>query len=50
MKKKEKKKFFSPFYVIGSLILTVISFLIMPIILDKGTDIAYKLLYPDDDQ
>jgi len=48
MKKKQKKK--GLFYIMGSLFMTVVGFLVIPVLLDKGTDIAYKILYPDDDE
>ena len=48
--KKQKKKTSGLFYIVGSLALTIIGVLFIPVLLDKGTDIAYKILYPDNEE
>ncbi|MBR0484344.1 MAG: hypothetical protein IJJ69_06140 [Oscillospiraceae bacterium] len=52
MKKKTKqtqKKKCNIFCVFGSLALCAGSFLLLPIILDKLTNIAYRIMYPVQD-
>ena len=48
MKKKEKnaesKSNFMFLYILGSLVATVLSFLFLPAIMEKGTDIIYNML------
>jgi len=36
-------------YIIGSIVLTVISAVIIPAVIHKGTNIAYRFLYPEDE-
>ncbi|MBR1529373.1 MAG: hypothetical protein IJ642_08750 [Oscillospiraceae bacterium] len=33
-------------YIIGSIVLTAASAVIIPVLIHKGTNIAYRLLYP----
>ena len=35
-------------YVTGSIVLTVVSFLVLPVLIDKGATAIYKMLYTDE--
>ena len=35
-------------YVAGSVVLTVVSFLVLPVLIDKGATAIYKLLYTEE--
>ena len=52
MKKKAKQKKCRLFRIFGSLALCAGMFLVLPAVLDKLTNIAYRILYPvqDDDE
>ena len=42
---KENEKIF---YVAGSLVLTVVSFLVLPVLIDKGATAIYRMLYTNE--
>ncbi len=45
-KAKTEKKKFTLFYILGSIVAAVASFLFLPILLDKVTSKVYQKMYP----
>ena len=46
-KAKTEKKKFTLFYILGSIVAAVASFLFLPVLLDKLTSKVYQIMYPD---